>query len=85
MMPELTLSPSHGFMNSATIIFIWFQVSVCGEGSTSEEEKISEIQDEMKETKVQEKDQEKETEMERVKEESKMEEIKEKKMEEKRR
>jgi hypothetical protein len=59
--------------------FILFQVSVCGEGSTSEEEKINEIQDEIKETKVQDKDQE----MERVKEENKMEEIKEKDMEEK--
>jgi hypothetical protein len=84
-MPELTLSPSHGSMNSTIIIFILFQVSVCGEGSTSEEEKINEIQDEMKEIKVQDKDQEKETEMERVKEANKMEEIKEKKVEEKRR
>jgi hypothetical protein len=81
MMPELTLSPRHGIMNSATIIFILFQVSVCGEGSTSEEEKINEIQDEMKEIKVQ----DKEKEMERVKQENKMEEIKEKKEEEKRR
>jgi hypothetical protein len=70
-------------MNTATIIFILFQVSVCGEGSTSEEEKIKEIQDEMKEIKVQ--DKEKEKEMERVKEENKMEEIKEKKVEEKKR
>ncbi len=72
-------------MNSATTIFILFQVSVCGEGSTSEEEKINEIQDEMKEIKVQDKDQEKEKEMEHVKEENKMEEIKETKVEEKRR
>jgi uncharacterized membrane protein (DUF106 family) len=83
MIPELTLSPRHGSMNSATIIFSLFQVSVCGEGSTSEEEKIKEIQDEMKEIKVQDKDQEKEVEQEQVKEENKMEEIKEKKVEEK--
>jgi hypothetical protein len=86
MMPELTLSPQSWIYEFGYYtIFTLFQVSVCGEGSTSEEEKIKEIQDEMKEIKVQDKDQEKENETEQAKEENKMEEIKEKKAEEKRR